>query len=933
MARVASFSIGQRWISEAEPELGLGTLVEIEGRQIEIVFRATGDRRRYAAASAPLRRIRFKVGDRIRGRDGTTFTVDDVVEDGHILLYQGSGEELTEDELADTLSAGGPDERLKRGQIDEARVHALRTEGLEHLGRVRGSAVRGFLGGRIDVIPHQLYIASEVASRHAPRVLLADEVGLGKTIEACLVLHRQLLSGRVGRALILVPESLVHQWFVELVRRFHLWFKLFDRERCDSIRATEPDANPFLEEQLVLTSLDFLQSSPKDARAAVEAGWDMMIVDEAHRLEWSTEAPSDGYRLVEALARRSPSVLLLSGTPEQLGEHGHFARLRLLDPERHSDLDAFREENQGFSAVADLVDQLSDGEPVDATLRAAALERDPTGSLAAAFHAVDADEEGARAKLVTDLLDRHGTGRVLFRNTRAAIAGFPRRIPHLEGLVGGSPTADRAPHDYSHDPRIPWLLELLKKVGDEKVLLICHSRSQVAAILAAIEERAQLKVAAFHEGLSLVQRDRNAAWFADTAGAQMLVSSEIGSEGRNFQFARHLVLFDLPVDPELLEQRIGRLDRIGQTGDVQIHVPYLVGTAHELLARWHHEALGDLEQSLRGGSEILARVRSDLEALLENGSNERRDADAEARLFAASRRHRDEIADRLERGRDRLLERSSLRPEQAEAVGTAIAHEDDDPTFERYLIRLLEHFGVDIDEIGERSYLFGTEGLYVDAIPGLPAAGLTATFSRRVALAREDLVFLTRDHPLALGALELLLGSEKGNSAFALWHAEDPKGLLLEAHFVVEVVAPRGLGADRFLPPTPIRIVVDQRGEPAEIPEGTEEHFESARPDALLARPEVGTRVLPAMFEAAVGAAEPSRRLHVERARRAVKADLGAELDRLRALRAVNDRVREDELHRSEEEIDALLEHLGTARVRLDAARLVWHGPRAILEL
>lgn len=930
---MASFSIGQRWISEAEPELGLGTLVEVDGRQIEIVFRATGDRRRYAAASAPLRRIRFKIGDRVSSRDGMTFAVEDVVEDGHILLYRGEGEEFTEDELTDTLSAGGPDERLKRGQVDEPRVHALRTEGLEHLGRVRGSSVRGFLGGRIDLIPHQLYIASEVASRHAPRVLLADEVGLGKTIEACLVLHRQLLSGRVGRALILVPESLVHQWFVELVRRFHLWFKLFDRERCDSIRATEPDANPFLEEQLVLTSLDFLQSSPQDARAAVDAGWDIMIVDEAHRLEWNADAPSDGYRLVEALARKSPSVLLLSGTPEQLGEDGHFARLRLLDPERHSNLDAFRQENQGFAAVADLVDQLSDGEPIEENLRAAALERDPTGSLAAGFQAVDADEDGARTKLVADLLDRHGTGRVLFRNTRAAIAGFPRRIPHLEPLHGGSPTADEAPHDYSDDPRIPWILDLLERVGEEKVLLICHSRSQVSAILSAIEDRAQLKVAAFHEELSLIQRDRNAAWFADASGAQMLVSSEIGSEGRNFQFARHLVLFDLPVDPELLEQRIGRLDRIGQTGDVQIYVPYLTGTPHEVLARWHHEALGDLEQSLRGGSEILGRVRSDLEAVLASAADDRRDADAEARLFADSTRHRNEIAERLERGRDRLLERSSLRPDRAEAVSTAIAREDDDPMFEQYLIRLLEHFGVEIDEIGERSYLFGTESLYVDAIPGLPATGLTATFSRRVALEREDLVFLTRDHPLALGALELLLGSEKGNSAFALWSAEDPKGLLLEAHFVVEVVAPRELGADRFLPPTPIRIVVDQRGEPAEIEAQDEEQFESARPDALLARPEVSTGVLPAMFEAAVGAAEPSRRRHIEQARRAVQSDLGAELDRLRALRTVNDRVREDEIARSEHEIDALLEHLGTARVRLDAARLVWHGPRAILEL
>lgn len=929
---MVTFAIGQRWISEAEPELGLGTLVEVDGRQIEILFRATGDRRRYAAASAPLRRIQFKPGDRLSGRDGATFAVEEVVEDGLLLLYRGEGLELTEDELADTLAAGGPDERLLRGQVDKSRVHSLRTEGLRHLAAIRGSSVRGFLGGRIDLIPHQLYIASEVASRHAPRVLLADEVGLGKTIEACLVLHRQLLSGRVGRALIVVPESLVHQWFVELVRRFHLWFKLFDRERCESIRAADPEANPFLDEQLVLTSLDFLTSSPEDARDAVRAGWDMLIVDEAHRLAWSPDAPSTGYRLVEALARRAPSVLLLSGTPEQLGEQGHFARLRLLDPERHVDLDSFHEESRGFAAVADLVEQIAAGGPIASDLRAATLERDPTGSLAACFDAIDAGDDGARHALITDLLDRHGTGRVLFRNTRAAIAGFPERVPHLTALDGGSRHADERPYDYRDDPRVPWLLDLLRDVGEEKVLLICHARAQVAALLAAIEDRAQIKVAAFHEDLSLVQRDRNAAWFADPAGAQLLVSSEIGSEGRNFQFARHLILFDLPVDPELLEQRIGRLDRIGQTGDVQIHVPYLAGAGHEVLARWHHEALGDLERSLRGGSEILDRVEDDLRRVVALANDGARDAEAEADVFRQSTEHRDEIARRLEQGRDRLLERSSLRPERASAVRGAIAQEDDDPTFEDYLVRLLEHFGLEAEEIGERSYRLSTEGMYVDAIPGLPPSGMVATFSRRVALEREDLVFLTRDHPLALGALELLLGSEQGNSAFALWEADEPMGLLLQAHFVVEAVAPRELGADRFLPPTPIAIVVDQRGEPATIRTEDAAHFQAARPDGLLARPEVRSRALPAMFAAARAAAEPSRRDLVRRARERVDARLGAELDRLRALRAVNDRVRDDEIDRAGREIEALHEHLDQARVRLDTTRLVWHGPRSLLD-
>ena len=187
------------------------------------------------------------------------------------------------------------------------------------LHRSRKSPVRGFLGGRIDLIPHQLYIAQEVANRHAARVMLSDEVGLGKTIEACLILHRLLLSGRANRILVLVPESLVHQWFVEMLRRFNVWLHIFDAERCASIEAGEPGANPFLDDQLVLTSIGFLAADPRRSAQAVAAGWDVLVVDEAHHLEWSEASPSRAYQVVEELSRKSEGLLLLTATPEQLG--------------------------------------------------------------------------------------------------------------------------------------------------------------------------------------------------------------------------------------------------------------------------------------------------------------------------------------------------------------------------------------------------------------------------------------------------------------------------------------------------------------------------------------------------------------------------------------------------------------------------------------
>ena len=146
------------------------------------------------------------------------------------------------------------------------------------------------------------------------------------------------------------------------------------------------------------------------------------------------------------------------------------------------------------------------------------------------------------------------------------------------------------------DPRVAWLMEMLRKdLKHNKVLLIARSGPVVEALENALRLHAGIRTAMFHEGMSLLERDRAAAYFAEESyGAQILLCSEIGSEGRNFQFASDLILFDLPANPDVLEQRIGRLDRIGQQNRIQIHVPYLVGTAQERMFRWYNEALNIL---------------------------------------------------------------------------------------------------------------------------------------------------------------------------------------------------------------------------------------------------------------------------------------------------------------------------------------------------
>ena len=143
-------------------------------------------------------------------------------------------------------------------------------------------------------------------------------------------------------------------------------------------------------------------------------------------------------------------------------------------------------------------------------------------------------------------------------------------------------------YNFADDQRIEWLVSLLRKNADEKFLLICRSKNKACAVEDAVRCKINLKTAIFHEELTLIQRDRNAAWFAEADGAKLLICSEIGSEGRNFQFCRHLVFFDLHLNPELIEQRIGRLDRIGQKNDIIIHIPYHKLGNRGILAKWLH---------------------------------------------------------------------------------------------------------------------------------------------------------------------------------------------------------------------------------------------------------------------------------------------------------------------------------------------------------
>ncbi|WP_426664594.1 RNA polymerase-associated protein RapA [Rhodanobacter aciditrophus] len=939
------FVPGQRWISTAEPELGLGTVLRVEGRGVQVLFAKAGVLRPYAADSAPLVRAEFRAGQRVAGK-GIAFLVERVEIKDELLIYRGEGRELHEGQLDDEQSVSQADDRLIGGRTDAVSQFELRVEGLRRRAEARRSPAWGLGAARVGLVPHQLRVAGIASARRPPRVLLADEVGLGKTIEAGMIVARQLATGRAARVLLLLPDTLVYQWFVELLRRFNLGFAIYDEERCEALALADEGqdtGNPFEDEQLVIADFAFLEANPKRAQQLLDAPWDLLVVDEAHHLAWTPEAASPRYTLAERLAAKTPGVVLLTATPEQLGRSGHFARLRLLDPQRYHDLDAYLAETERFQPLSRIADKLLDGEALDAA-QLATLRSAFAGDATLEARLADTTRPEHAREILAALIDRHGTGRAMFRSRRAGIGGFPRRVPQWQVLdVQGLDEATRQAllaefhadiqqpppaleHDYANDPRLAALVALLDAYPQDKFLLICRSQAKVLALEEALRTRTGAGIARFHEGLGIVQRDRNAAYFAQPDGARLLLCSEIGSEGRNFQFAHRLVLWDLPLDPDLLEQRIGRLDRIGQAHDISIHILAVAGSAQHVLARWYDEGVDAFRQSPADGRELLRRYGDTLAQLADQHArgDDGRDQELDV-LLAETRAAHEQMAELIREGRDHLLELAASRDPHAEELAQAFRREDEDPARDAFVQRLLEAYGVHAEELGGQVLLLDPQYLSTDALPGFAEGPQSATFSRAVALAREELPLLRLDHPMVAGALDLALSGEQGNAAFMVDDALPPRSALLQAVFVLECVADRRLDAERFLPALPITVAIDTKlaertdfqPSDAALRKAADRNIEVPRYRKFLAK------LVPPMLEKAELAARDRARTMIDDAVAEAGAALDAELARLHALRAVNPSISGAEIATLATERDALLDALPQSRLRLDAVRFV----------
>jgi ATP-dependent helicase HepA len=844
--------IGQRWLVDTDASLGLGLVVECEGRSITLEFPATGDIRQYAIKHAPLTRAIFSEGELIETVDGTTHRVSRVENINDLLIYIDEvGEPIPETQLAANIQLNHPLKRLLATQLDKPSWFDVREQLSRAYQQWLRSDVIGLMGARISLTPHQLYVAQSATSRLPVRVLLADEVGLGKTIEAGLILQRLQLQAHASRVLILVPEALCVQWFVEMLRCFSIYCSLIDSE-IDTDSDGDTDLN---DTRVFIASHDFLN----EERSLAADHWDMVIVDEAHHFNLSELGQESGKELEETspydeeaspdkeaptnkedspdkeaseqapsasliggltqthqsnqlrkLAAHTTHLLLLSATPERLGLKSHFSRLQLLDSEKFHSFEEFEAAYESYQALADDLQELlaiddDDNNSVVSDEQLVKLAEHFSFKLNSDFNSVDAGEASnntdasysgdasncgeatiSKKALTELLLDSYGTGRMIYRNTRHGVPGFPKRKLMTHKIDGD-------------DEKFSWLVNFVKRHQDEKLLLITHDKEDVLELKESLYRKTGIDCPVFHEDMTLIERDRAAAYFADSddEGAPLLLCSEIGSEGRNFQFCHRLVCWDLPEHPDVLEQRIGRLDRIGQTQDIEIHVCVESELAEQRL-HWFHDILSSIEQInpaaglihdqwydkyCENPTLVEPEVRSQLQAWLQQ----------------------------LEQGRDRLLEMNSCRQPDANNLLAAIEQHEAENHPQKLLEKITDVLNIHYEPLGDSRYrLVPSDQMLVPMIPGIPAEGCEITFDRTTATSREDIEFITWDHPLMQGLFEMISLSDLGVASIGLLPNKSlkPGMLFAEVLFSLSVQSAHARQIQPYLTESGLRVVV-----------------------------------------------------------------------------------------------------------------------------
>src|SRR5690606_16913229 len=361
-----------RYLPQGEWGVGHLEALDAEGDKALVRFPAReGDAVWVSSKGGAIQPVALEPGTPVANDQGRAATITGEEEGGrglrrYVLRYQ-DGEEDELPESAVRCVPPRPDliSLLREGRVGDGAGFLLRREALRLDAERRGDALGALFASRVMVMPHQVGVVQRVLSAPRPRFVLADEVGLGKTIEAGMIFSALRLSGLARRVLVVAPNHLTVQWLVELLHKFHHMFTLMDGERATALRQEDPTRNPWARHDLVITSLELLQRSAEH-RADVadpEAAWDLVIVDEAHHLKGKRASEA-----AQGLAANAGGLLLLTATPMQLDPEEYHGLLTLIDPRTAPSQEAFAQRLQRQEALGQAVRALEAGDDVEAAL-------------------------------------------------------------------------------------------------------------------------------------------------------------------------------------------------------------------------------------------------------------------------------------------------------------------------------------------------------------------------------------------------------------------------------------------------------------------------------------------------------------------------------------------------------------------------------------
>jgi SNF2 family DNA or RNA helicase len=766
-----------------EDAIGVVKSLSQDGRLVTVQF-DSGEAHSFAADSDVLRRQTFEKGAyvQILARNVTGSVVDHLEQNGvrsyAVGLSDGSRPWVLENGLR-PARIEDPIELLRAGQLDNTRSLNLRVAATRLAYAHQFDELSSLSNSRVEIKPHQVGVVHRVMTSYPHRFLLADEVGLGKTIEAGLIIKELKARGLAKRVLILAPSGIVRQWQFEMKSKFNETFAQYTREVLNYLRDKHRGENPWAQNDNVIVSTTFAAWDADRRREIALAGWDLVVVDEAHHARRSYQGESkytttNLYRLVHQLNDRevgaAESCLLLTATPMQLHPFELYSLVELLDPALFPSYREFEQHTKqlgGLSGVADRVRRWDALDAADQDATRADVSRWIDGDDASELIATPGD----RQELVERLLEQHRLSEAMVRNRKAIVGKFQPRVPivweveltdqeqdaynavteyvrhgydrarlsqnqaigflmttfqrllssssralietmvkRIERLERGEVTATTSPpedEEALEESNIADALDPLLGVEvDEAIATECRELERLVDMLDAIEIDSKLrvlierlaeiaehdstakviifthylntqtylaeqipepwKVNLFHGGLKPAEKDASVESFREGRGPQLLISTEAGGEGRNFQFCHMMVNYDLPWNPMKVEQRIGRIDRIGQKHPVKIINFSTLGTIEERVVEVLSKRIGLFEQTVGGLDPILGEVERDLAKIfaLAEETAKRRLEEYERRL--ETRVHEARAAERLRA--DFIMDMRSYRRDEVDAL-------------------------------------------------------------------------------------------------------------------------------------------------------------------------------------------------------------------------------------------------------------------------